>query len=159
MTYSDQTTNAIEKELLPNPLLNGDKGFTLIEFIAVLLLMGILTAIAVNRSSNFGVDADILGATEVVKDHLRYAQSRAMNSNVSWGVNFAGNTYTLRDANNVSASLPGNLPQAMTFASTVNPLMFENRWGSPGSVTATVTVSKDGTSRTITVTKNTGFIP
>ena len=159
MTHSDQDSSAIDNAISPGSLLGCEKGFTLIEFIAVLLLIGILSAIAVNRSSNFGADAAVLGATEVVKNHLRYAQVEAMNSNVSWGINFASSTYTLRDANNVNASLPGDLPQGMTFASTVNPLMFENRWGSPGSVTATVTVSKGGTSQTITVTKNTGFIP
>lgn len=159
MSYPNQDSNAIEGIDSPYPPHFCDKGFTLIEVIAILLLMGILSAIAVTRSSNFGADTDVRAATEVVKNHLRYAQTKAMNSNVSWGLNFSGSTYTLRDANNVSASLPGDLPQGMAFASTVNPLMFENRWGSPGNTTITVTVSKGGSSQTITVTKNTGFIP
>ncbi|MDP2105628.1 MAG: type II secretion system protein, partial [Desulfobulbaceae bacterium] len=82
------------------------QGFTLIEVIAVLLLMGIMVAIAVGRSGESSSQADLIGATETVKNHLRYAQSTAMNSDLSWGINFSGSTYTLRDANNVTATLP-----------------------------------------------------
>ena len=139
--------------------LDSDRGFTLIEVIAVLLLMGILSVMTVVHSNSFGVEADVRGAAEVVKNHLRYAQSKAMNADLGWGINFAGSTYTLQDANQVSATLPGDLPQGMTFSATVNPVLFENRWGSPGSATITVTVSRGGSSQTITVTKNTGFIP
>lgn len=135
------------------------RGFTLIEVIAVLLVMGVMAAMAVGRSSNSSSQADVLGATETVKNHLRFAQSTAMNSDLSWGINFSGSSYTLRDANNVSGTLPGDIPQGMTFASSVNPVMFDNRWGSPGTTTITVTVSKGGNSQTITITRNTGFIP
>jgi len=137
----------------------GQQGFTLIELIAVFLLLSIMAAIAVSHSTDFGLEADLRGATEVVKGHLRYAQTKAMNSDVSWGINFAGSTYTLQNASSATAALPGEVPQDMTFASTVNPVMFENRWGSPGSATITVTVSKGGSSQTVTVTRNTGFIP
>lgn len=125
----------------------------------MLLLMGILTAFVVGRSGSSSNQAAVAGAVEIVKNHLRYAQATAMNADLSWGLNFSGSTYTLRDANNVTAILPGDIPQGMTFASTTNPVMFENRWGSPGATTITVTVSKSGVSQTITVTRNTGFIP
>lgn len=134
-------------------------GFTLIEIIAVLVLMGILSVIAVVHSNDFGVEAEVRGAAEVVKNHLRYAQTKAMNADVAWGIDFAGATYFLEDANHVNAVLPGDLPRGMTFSATVNPVLFENRWGSPGDATITVTIGKGGISQTVTVTKNTGFIP
>ncbi len=137
----------------------GTRGFTMVEIIAVLVLLGIMSAIVFNHANNSGVDAELSGAAEVVKNHLRFAQTKAMNSDLAWGINFSGSTYTLQDANGATASLPGDLPQGMTFAATVNPVMFEKRWGGPGSITITVTVSKGGGSRTITVTRKTGFIP
>lgn len=135
------------------------KGFTLVEFIAVILLLSVLSLIVVSNSNNAGLEAEVAGATEVLKNHLRYAQTKAMNSNLSWGLNFSGSAYTLQDSNGVTAILPGDPPQGMTVTASSNPILFENRWGSPGSTTITVTVSKNGVSRTITVTKNTGFIP
>lgn len=145
--------------LLPESGHLAPRGFTLIEVIAVLLVLGVLVAIAVGRPANSIAQAEVAGAVEIVKNHLRFAQSTAMNSDLSWGINFSGTTYSLRDSNNVTATLPGDIPQGMTFASTINPLMFDNRWGSPGTTTITVTVSKGGVSQTISVTRNTGFIP
>ncbi|MDD5759365.1 MAG: prepilin-type N-terminal cleavage/methylation domain-containing protein [Desulfobulbaceae bacterium] len=145
----------------PNPLsyAGNDKGFTLIEFIAVILLLGILSAIATSRSNTLGDEAKVASAIEIVKNHLRYAQTKAMNSDVSWGINFAVSPYKLRrDTTDVNDTLPGDLPPGVSFTSSINPLMFENRWGSPGNTSITVTVSKGTSSRTFTVTKNTGFI-
>lgn len=138
---------------------SGKQGFTLVEFIAVILLLSVLSLIIVSNSNNAGLEAEVSGATEVLKNHLRYAQTKAMNSDVSWGLNFSGSSYTLQDSTGLTAILPGDPSPAMTFAASSNPILFENRWGSPGSSTITVTVSKNGVSRTITVTKNTGFIP
>ncbi|MDA8417443.1 MAG: prepilin-type N-terminal cleavage/methylation domain-containing protein [Desulfobacteraceae bacterium] len=134
-------------------------GFTLIEVISVLLLIGILTVIAIGREANSGNQADVYGATEVLKNHLRYAQSTAMNSDVSWGLNFSGSSYTMQNASASTAPLPGDIPTGISYTPSVNPVLFDNRWGSPGAVTITITVSKGGFSQTVTVTKNTGFIP
>lgn len=136
-----------------------DQGFTLIEVIAILLLMGILAAVVVSRSGDGTTQAEVAGAVETVKGHLRYAQATAMNSDLAWGITFATSTYTLKNTNNVTATLPGELPTGMTFASSINPVMFDNRWGSPSTTTITITVSKGSVSQAITVTKNTGFIP
>ena len=63
-------------------------GFTMIEIIAVLLIIGILSAVAITRF--YGTSAaDLASQLEVVKSHLRYAQTRAMNTNSCWGINFA----------------------------------------------------------------------
>jgi MSHA pilin protein MshC len=145
---------------------SGERGFTLVEFIAVILLLSVLSLIVITSSNNAGVEAEVAGATEVLKNHLRYAQTKAMNAQLSWGLNFSSSTYTMRDANGGSAIPPGDLPQGMAFAASLNPVMFDNRWGSPVdssnvpiATNITITVSKGGVSRTITVTRNTGFIP
>ena len=164
MVHSCQNSTTSDDLVSPCCPFFSDKGFTLIETIAVLLLLGILAAIAVSRSSNFGAEADVVGASEVVKNHLRYAQTKAMNADVSWGINFDGSTYTLQNASGVEATLPGDLPQGMAFTATI--VMFDHRWGSPVDNTdtpltddVTITISKTGASpQKITVTKNTGFI-
>jgi prepilin-type N-terminal cleavage/methylation domain-containing protein len=74
------------------------KGFTLLEIIAILVVMGILAVIAVSRSVNY--DAEVYGGADVLKAHLRYAQTLAMNSNPNagitvWGVRGTGSSYWL----------------------------------------------------------------
>jgi prepilin-type N-terminal cleavage/methylation domain-containing protein len=75
-------------------------GFTLLEIIAVLVVMGILAVIAVSRSVNY--DAEVYGGADVLKSHLRYAQTLAMNYNptapgvpVIWGISGNANSYWL----------------------------------------------------------------
>ena len=109
---------------------------------------------------------------ELVKNHLRYAQSRAMNTETKWGIKFDTPTrYWLfkESATGTIIRLPGvetsdgsvtlaNI-QISGFPATVS----FDFVGSPGaSAISPITVqSKLGGSAvgTITITKNTGFIP
>ena len=66
-----------------------NRGFTLIEVMSALIIIGIVSAIAVSR---FGIsDTELIIRSEVVKSHLRYAQLRAMNSESVWGISCDGN--------------------------------------------------------------------
>lgn len=138
-----------------------DRGFTLIEVISVLVLLGILAAVMVNRSLDNSADA--IGEAEVVKGHLRFAQMKAMNSDTSWGIAFAGSSYTLQQKGLTSAvPLPGQNSATYTLAkgtvsATRNPIVF-NQWGDPGAI-ITVTVNVGANSQAFTVAQNTGFIP
>ena len=59
-------------------------GFSIVEVLVVLIIIGIVSVIIIGRSD---VDqTDLLAQTEVVKSHIRYAQSRAMNSDRIWGI-------------------------------------------------------------------------
>jgi prepilin-type N-terminal cleavage/methylation domain-containing protein len=58
-------------------------GFTLIEVISVLVILGILVAVAVSRMSNF--DVAVYTGTDALKAHLRYAQTMAMNKDFNTG--------------------------------------------------------------------------
>ncbi|MBN2568954.1 MAG: type II secretion system protein [Deltaproteobacteria bacterium] len=148
-----------------------DRGFTLIEIVAVLIVIGIIGT-AVTISSVYSTSANNLAAqVEVIKGHLRYAQARAMSSDAIWGINFSSDTYFLFKNGNINDTvfLPAEtsdsvtLPAGMTI--TVATVSFDS-WGKPYTDAAAtaqggadISVSLGGTSETISITNNTGFIP
>lgn len=71
-------------------------GFTMIEVVAVLVILAVVAAVVAVQMS--GTSAyDLASQLEVVKGHLRLAQSRAMGSGSDWGITFnsGGTTYYL----------------------------------------------------------------
>jgi prepilin-type N-terminal cleavage/methylation domain-containing protein len=158
-------TGAMEQSDHPergNTPLKTSNGFTLLEVICVLLLIGIVTTVVLSRTMDHSVE--LISEMEVAKGHLRYAQSRAMNSNQSWGINFSGSSYTLEEDGAASVTaLPGLNGAICTLAegainSTVNPIIF-NQWGNPGATAITVTISDGTDSHSFTIAPLTGFIP
>lgn len=72
-------------------VLQNESGFTLIEIIAVLVILGILAAVAVSRM-NFN-NADLSAMEASLKSHLRYSQSKAMHSDTMvWGTRINSST-------------------------------------------------------------------
>ncbi len=145
-------------------------GFTLIELISALLIMGIVAAVVVSRvgTSNNEVIAQI----EVVKSHLRYAQSRAMNSDLVWGIRFNGSSYWLFKDGDISnkVTFPAEdsdtvtLPSGMSVGTEIVSL---DSWGKPYTDAAgtslqsgdrTIVFLPSLTNHAIIITKNTGFI-
>jgi prepilin-type N-terminal cleavage/methylation domain-containing protein len=150
----------------------GQGGFTLFEVVMVLLILGIISYFASTRL--FSGDALSQSAElELVKNHLRYAQSRAMNSENSWGIKFGSSTryWLFKDpSDNTVIRLPGvesadgvmELSGILVTPPAGNKITFDH-FGSPGSsVIPPMTVQPKGGGSTlgsIAVTKNTGFIP
>lgn len=136
-------------------------GFTLLELLAVMAILGVLAVVAMAgvRPTN----ADLLAEIGTVKAHLRFAQGRAMNDTVTWGVTFTGNGYTLvKGDGSVPPPLPGGIAvnRALSGVTCTTPgtVMFDE-WGSPGANTLVFSFSGGGQADTVTVTRNTGFIP
>lgn len=148
------------------------RGFTLIEAIAVLILLGIVAVVAIPRFSDLA--ADVRAEEDRFRTFLRYAQAQAMNSNSVWGVSFGSGSYFLfRDGDTGNqATMPGenastiNLPSGITI-SPAGIVSFDSRgrpYTNAGATAAqsgqrTISLSKGGTSIGVTITQNTGFIP
>lgn len=148
-------------------------GFTLIEVIAVLVIMGIIAIVAVVRM-NSTAEIDMASQVEVVKAHLRQAQTRAMSSGNSWGIFFhnnkkryylfsgAANTTPvhLLGENELIVDLQDKKSELRIDAPVGNTVTF-NAYGSPGNVTIQLSTNCTNCPNNgqITITKNTGFIP
>ncbi|MCP3941890.1 MAG: type II secretion system protein [Desulfobacteraceae bacterium] len=142
-----------------------NKGFTLIEVVAVLVMIGIISAVIMARANT--MNADVIGDIAMVKSHLRYAQGRAMaNDANTWSIVFAGSSYALfRGA--VKKALPGGNGLDISFAPSLssNETVAFDWWGAPYYTDAGLTLPKTdgslalGGGNTIIITPVTGFIP
>lgn len=165
-----------------NKMFKEEVGFTLIEIIAVLVVLGILAVVAVSRSFNY--DVEVRSGADTLEMHLRYAQTLAMNSYPSvWGISSSGSSYKLFGGTNTSNI--NYLPEDATYINadrTVNlaakkisisnfTIYFDNR-GIPytaynatsntplaANLPITVTALSGGTTVGVTITPLTGYIP
>ncbi len=139
-----------------------EQAFTLVEVIAVLLIIGIIAAVAVSRV--LSTQQDLVAQTDVIKSHLRFAQLKALNDDTApWGIAFSGSSYTLQCSGAAAAiNLPAessptrSLPSGTTITSP-STVSFD-LWGSPGAADISITLSAGGETSTITLAGNTGFI-
>ena len=146
-------------------------GFTFVEVITVIFIVGITSAIVVSRL--FFSNTELIAQTEVLKSHLRYAQARAMNSEEVWGLSSDGSSYWLfrnRDAGN-RVLLPGEKADIVALSEneiTMDSFTFSfDGWGKPYTDEAatrlqtsnrTLTLTDSSENRFVIITKNTGFI-
>ena len=153
--------------------LKKNHGFTILEVIAVLLIMAIVTVIIVSKVASTS-EYELKSQTDVIKSHLRYAQLLAMNSDSTWGINFpTSGTYSLFRNGDTSQTVTflGEGSSTMTLPSgitTTTGIVAFNDWGQPSTAASgdpvassniLRTVSYGGASESITITCNTGYIP
>lgn len=157
----------------------GSKGFTLIEVIAVLLLVAILSVVIYSRGSS-SQEAEVNAKAEALKGHIRFVQMRTMNSDPAAGCNSAfgmasdGTRYFMfKNCNTATkVSLPGadsvaGIKLPTYGANSISTFSFD-KWGRPYAsdngpgaswtgTSATINLTIGG--KTVTITKNTGFVP
>jgi len=138
----------------------------MIEVIAVLVILGIIVAVAVSRITASGTE--LYTERDILKSNLRFAQFKALSNNdnatTTWGILFSGGTYTLqKNGANSSINFPSdetathNLSGGVTITAPAS--VAYNFWGSPGAADVTVTLSQGGQATSFTITKTTGFMP
>ena len=84
------------------------RGFTMIEVICALMVLGIIAAISVSR--RVATPAELIVELETLKSHLRYAQYKAMSDlpGTTWGILLNNGSYTLyKDGAAATIGLPG----------------------------------------------------
>ena len=146
--------------------LKNNKGFTMIEVIAVLVILAIVSAVVISRGIATA-DVDLQVEVDTLKSHLRYAQYLAMNdlSPVKWGITISGQTYRLvrnpsGNGSTFDSPTPCNLPNESSDTHSISPFsatstVLFDEWGSPG--VANINIALGG--KTIEINAGTGFIP
>jgi len=79
-------------------IMRKNSGFTMIEVIIVIALMGIITAIAVPNFLSWIPEKRLRSASDDLFSNLLYTKMQAIKNNVDWAVvfNFSGNSYTVQ---------------------------------------------------------------
>lgn len=135
-------------------------GFTLMEVMVVMAIIGILASISVPNFRNYMIQRRLNGATRQIMSDLMYARMQAVSQNNKFRVIFNGDgkQYTILDDNNdndnadsgeqtVVKNIQTDYPD-VTFSSNNNPI-FSPR-GTASSL-PTITLTNSGGTKTITV--------
>jgi MSHA pilin protein MshC len=153
------------------------RGFTLIEIITVLIIIGIIAVVAISRMMGTS-ETSRVAQQSVIKNHIRYAQSTAMKRGAIWGIQCDGAAYwlfrttpanqvVLPGENNVQVSL-ANKKVSMTaftvfFDANGRPYTAytDTTTNTPVAAPLSITVNSlpAGSSGTFAIAPETGFIP
>ncbi len=127
----------------------GQKGFTLLELIVVLVMVGIFASIATSNviTSNFSAYSD----GEILKSSLRYARTRALADILPWSFQVAGQSGTFQ-RNNVVMKTVDFATNGVAAGTTT----FDNRGQPTGTMSYAVT---EYPASPVVITPQTGFVP
>ena len=153
----------------------GQRGFTIIEVLAVLVIMAVILAVAIERVFD-QTPAELGGMEASVRSHLRYARTRSMNSDEIFGGQIiSATTYAIfRNGNTATrVILPGQpdtgiitLEDGATFTTGATIIGFD-QWGrpctnaagtTPSTANTTITLGYLGQTASIVVVRNTGYL-
>ncbi len=139
-------------------------GFTLLEVVLVIFILGIVTTVALTRIPSIDRYNEIV-ESDTLKSHLRYAQNRAMNTNLDWGIDFLSSSQyrlfgSIDEAGTQYRYFPGS-ESAVNVTLTVlrmqaNQVVKFDEMGSPGA--ADISIKKNSGDELFSITSETGFI-
>ena len=157
-TNSELKTICSELRTHHSELFARQSGFTFIEVILVMVIMGILSAILIPRLSILtSPDSSLGGAAYIIASDIRYVQESAMANRVSKSVIFTSGSsaYTFNPTSSLdpSGKLPSGITISNNFTITFNSLG-EPTTGGGGSVM----VSNGVQTKTISVVNYTGKV-
>lgn len=132
-------------------------GFTLVELVAVFLLLAVLVAVVVTRSGNAG--NQVPGTAELLVQNLAYARSRAMSTTNTWSLAYGvGGVSLARDgaAFPLPDSATATVPAGVTISGGDGGVTFDS-FGAPDAQKG-ISVTDGTSTRTVTVWAETGLI-
>ncbi|HPQ80594.1 MAG TPA: type II secretion system protein [bacterium] len=144
--------------------LSGQGGFTIVELIATLVVLGILAVTAMTRS--FLGQRDLDAVSRMLRSNIQLAQDLAMTNGTTYGFHARGaSEYEIFDG---APGTPATNPQDnRPFVVDISPVQFVGtpvdvpffKSGSPDiALDAVISLSEGGGSRTITVLQDTGLV-
>lgn len=131
---------------------NCHRGFTLIEIIATLVLLGILAGLGLMLADTGGDGRDVATQLDLLRNHIRYAQSMAMKERTLWSFHYTGTSFWVSDAAGQHA-LPGTetpVQSAVSVTPDRNGAVYFDIYGIPCSDNATATPLTTATTFTVT---------
>ena len=138
----------------------GNRGYSLVEIISVLLLLGIMAAFAVPKFFNADSSFSLERASALIRSDIRYVQHLAMTraDNKKAVFTLGGTSYELRSSDD-SVLKTVDLPSGVTVSSADISYTF-NSLGEPvaGGGGAVTIAGGGGAQRTITVASYTGRV-
>jgi len=147
----------------------------MIEIVAILVVLFIVSTIVMSRYTTTGTN-ELMVETDGLKASLRYAQIQALNDDTAtWGIHIPDDSSYILYKNGMAASVmipvkladpvkdpPPNSTHSIQgnvkIQTGVGTTVTFDRWGSPGTTTISITLAQGTETRTITITRNTGFI-
>ena len=136
-------------------------GFSLMELMIVLAIMGIVSAIAAPNYMNYMAERRLKGAARMVMSDLMLARQKAVSQNHEFKIFFNGDqiTYTiLDDTNNNGTADTGEATEVrkirndyydVAFTASANPIFYPR--GTAGGTTVTLNSARTGTSKCVMV--------
>jgi prepilin-type N-terminal cleavage/methylation domain-containing protein len=128
-------------KITPAPKIKGRfkkrPGFTLLEIVAVLIILGLITATAMMVTDN--TDYNLLSQAQAIRQNIRYAQSMAMKTGAVWGVESDASSYwafEVVDTVETLRSFPGQETPVVLTDVGVSLAAFKvyfNGFGQPGN--------------------------
>lgn len=136
---------------------NGERsGFTMLELVAVLVLLGVLVAVTMVQVGNTG--SQVPGTAEVLVQNLAFARTRAMSTTNTWALSYGASVSLTRDGTAVALPDPSSatVPAGVTISGGGGSVTFD-AFGAPDGQKV-ITVTDGASTRTVTVWAETGLI-
>jgi len=135
-----------------------EKGFTSIELIIVIVIAGIMAAVAIPKMNHF-TEVDLYTTARQVKSDIRYAQQLAMSKYTNVTIAFTGSTGDYAITGSGISTTPKFLPpnSRATFNATYTFIFNSSGVPTTGGGTAVV-ISSGGSSEQVVVSAVTGSV-
>jgi type II secretory pathway pseudopilin PulG len=113
------------------------KGFTLVELCAIMVVFGIMAAIAVGGTMQLVRSTRLSGTTNMLLGDLRYARTLATTECSEFQIRFAADGYSLVRVSPLRTAVTRSCPRGVTLATNDTASFYA--WGLVSPVTVTIT--------------------